>query len=367
MGAAKAVRLTGAASLAAAAVLAVAIGCAPKEARTAREPLAVVLCQKGGGRSELVVVDLEAFEIVRRTRLRTLCLSIDGDSGSRVVATAQCGGPDSAADSACGVFDVVTGEVSYVDLPFPNPSDLAVTDGRAYVVHGFEQQHEVCVSTVGLRSRSVLSTDSVPGDPRRPERAGGSMVMPVGEAIEGPTAKSRVRVARADAAAREVECSFDSATAVASGDGAGIAYLLTGEATGSGRDSEQQWWLRTVETGGPRLLSWCPVGVERDVLSACVVGDEIAIADANLADLADPGRTIRVVGFDGRTRRTIEVAGVPSAVRAWRGRLLVVDGLADELLLFERGATVPSRRLDLGSDSRGDADLVVFDEPGGGP
>ncbi|HSK46594.1 MAG TPA: hypothetical protein VLA05_01150 [Coriobacteriia bacterium] len=52
---------------------------------------------------------------------------------------------------------------------------------------------------------------------------------------------------------------------------------------------------------------------------------------------------------------------MPSALHAWDDRLLVLDGITGELLLFPPRSTEPAKRLRLGSGSLGTGDLVVFE------
>ena len=177
----------------------------------------MALVQSRGG-SELVAVDLERFVVVRRTRLRSLCLSIDGDPSVRVVATAQCGGPDRTADHACGIYEVATGEVDYVELPAPNPAEVAVCGGRALLVHGFEQGGRTYASAVDLAERSLVATMALPAGTASPARWGPGFAA-VAPSDDGA---ALLRIDEGGSAATTVTALFDQVvtTVVASSDAA---------------------------------------------------------------------------------------------------------------------------------------------------
>jgi hypothetical protein len=71
-----------------------------------------------------------------------------------------------------------------------------------------------------------------------------------------------------------------------------------------------------------------------------------------------------VLVLDGRTlvqKQRITVAGTPSAVASWGRRLLVYDGIENELLEFELPSDAPRRRVRLAGRGMGTGDIAVFE------
>ena len=360
--------------LVAACLVAAVSACVEAPVRVGREgrragcdgPVAVVLVQSRGG-SELVVVNLERFVVVRRTRLRSLCLSIDGDPSARVVATAQCGGPDRTADHACGVYEVATGKVEYVELPVPNPAEVAVCDGRALLVHGFEQAGRTCASAVDLARRSVAETLALPAGTASPARwAPGFVAVAPSEngaamlGIDGGASLTTTITTVPDPVVTAV-----ASGGAADGDRSLLACGTERAVLGPGSRPIRwpAWRLRRVPANGSRWSrSSAVAGVTHGVFQMCVVGDEVALADADGLDLTDPGRCVRLLDARAHTpTRTLALPGMPAALAAWEDRLLVFDGITGELLLFPPVSTRPSRRLRLGGAPLGTGDLVIFD------
>ena len=130
------------------------------------------------------------------------------------------------------------------------------------------------------------------------------------------------------------------------------------------RDGRRRAWRCTAYRGAARSRSQTSAitAVTHGVFQMCVVEGEVALADADGLDLANPGRSVRLL--DARTHtptRTLALSGMPAALAAWEDRLLVFDGITGELLLFPPHAERPSRRLRLGGAPLGTGDLVVFD------
>lgn len=317
--------------------------------------VAVVLLQSRTG-SELAVVDLKRFSLVRRVKLKSLCLSIDGDAPSRTVVTAQCGGPGNEAGWEAGLLALGKDRSPrYVRLPVPNPSDVAVSGGLAHIVHGFEQAGGTCVSTVRLPKGRVVAHRHVSKSSQRPEASSGVVLLPVaGETLAEGGAPGGVVVLSASMPATLPSTIPATAVTVLAGSGKQRRVVA--------RSVDGTWFLRSLDVRAGRTSA--PVAlptVEKGIFVAAAAGNRAALADADGIDLDDPGRTVLVSDdvATGRWRR-VQVAGSPSAL-AWYGkRLLVVDGLKDRLLEFGPGATEPSRRLELGGLSAGTADMVVF-------
>lgn len=124
-----------------------------------------------------------------------------------------------------------------------------------------------------------------------------------------------------------------------------------------------EWALMRIDTDSGAIVAHAEVaGVEKGVFEGCSWGGDLALADADGLDLDDPGsRILMVDSVSLESERVIEVEGMPAAMRSWRGKLLVVDGVSGRLMLFARGASSAERALELGGNPGGTADLVVFD------
>lgn len=329
-------------------------------------PLLVALAQSSRG-SELVSIDPRRMRVVRRTRLRSLCLSIAA-SGRRVV-TAQCGGPDTAADRVAGIYTPDTGRIDYIDLGVQNPLDVAANPTRALIVHGLEQEGRLLTSVVDLRSLSVTHTTAGSGA-LKPEADGPAVLVPEVEVGESPTGAAPVTRLVALGGGRS-----PSVTATLS---ATWCRIVTGGSPTSGKvrlivrrhgraseasGSEAEWSVVTVHGvgTGAKLATVRLPELEYGCADACMWRGMIAVADADGIDMARPGDTVRV--FDAETgdeRLRIPLkGGMPAALAEWHGRLFVADGVTGDVYAFDaRGHEVG--RAGVGAVPVGAADLLVL-------
>lgn len=341
-----------------------AAGCQPDQ-RLERAPLAVVL-HEDGLHTRLSAVDLSSMEVVKSRRLRSASYSIDGDSSGRTVVSAQAGGVGPDADDVAGVWDVGSDHLDYVTLPYPNPSSVTVAQGVGYVLHGFQVGDSLLLSTVNLAAGNRVTTGTVSEWAQDPEEVGGEVFLPVSrshatmpgysvsagsiERLDRSLVESRVLdVARG--AARLCLDPLDSRN-----------MILVGTVEDPGPGSPGKWRITRIEQATGRVLDDREIDIRYGVMSLCAVGDELVIADANGMDLGDPGRSVAVI--DARSfveRRRIRVTGTPAAVAAWGSKLLVFDGIENELLVYGGSSDRPSHRLRLASRGRGTGDVVVFD------
>lgn len=330
-------------------------------------PVAVMLSYPGGGRSELAVIDLDRFAVVRRVPLRSLCLDLDADPAGAGVVTAQTGGVGPGADHALGVYRLGAADVDYVELPTPNAGLTAAAGAKALVVHGFEETAGLCASVVDVRDGRTVAATHVSTSAGRPVRIGqrlGVLVpsTPRAAGTGGRTEPGRLDEVRSDGTTGPVaRFDADRVTPVAGADSGG-RVVLAGRRRAP-RPGDSGWSVFALDLASSRVVSECPVpDVERSLSAGAVVGDRIAVADCDGLDLSAPGD--RVVLLDRATLRpagAIHTGGMPVALAAWRTKLLVADGVRGTLSLYEPGALRPARTLKVSSAPLGAGDLVVLD------
>lgn len=341
-------------------------GCRP-DTRLAESPVAVV-ASTGSLEAWLTAVDLETMKPIRKRKLRSLCFEIAGDQKLRTVATAQTGGLGADVDDALGVWDLRTDWLGYVELPISNPSGITVNKGVAYSLHGLFVNDSLTATTVDLASMSVIATGYVSEWSNNPVSANGSVYFPISKSPDDSLDSGyTVSEGGVFATTPELETTLTVAlprralTVVADPASQG-GLIAIGTRYSGERDDLGQWRISRLDPMDGSVIEDHPLPLRMGMMSACTVGSEIAVADANAIDVAVPGDT--VVMIDAQTleiTRRIRIDGCPTAVAAWKDRLVVFDGPNHELLLFEPGEETPSRRvvLDVPADYNGD--IVVFD------
>ncbi len=336
------------------------------DTRLTSAPIAVVLSDDKRG-TRLTAVDLSEMDSVASRRLRSECYSMDGDPKSRVIVTAQTGGVGPDADDAAGVWNLRSDEMRYVSLPYPNPSSVAVAHGIGYVMHGFQIGDSLVMSAVSLALRDHVTTGTASEWAQDPTAVEGALYLPVSEspALAGDAySKSSGSIERLSPSMEEsrlVDIPRRAMQLVADPVDA-RNLILVGSVEASGSESKRTWHISRINTTSGQIVSDRVLELDYGVASLCTLGADLAIADSNGVDLDDPGRT--VVILDGRTlaeKRRVEVSGTPAAVAQWRGRLLVYDGLQNELLLFGPTPGSTPSRLALAGQGMGNGDIVVFD------
>jgi hypothetical protein len=332
---------------------------------------AAVVLVKDGQKSALVVVDLERFEVVRRVRLRSQSFSIDAEPSARVVATAQCGGLDRETDDACGIYRLGERRPDYVRLPVPNPYDVAVSGGCAYLTHGFVDERGLCTSVVDLATGRVVHSGRIAIETQQPERVSGRVLAP--QMAMPPDAGEQARDGRVVMLGRSQETTLVDGLRFKGGvfvrNDAGGDALLFAQDCGPDTQPTGRWSVYSIDatSGAARKAadaSWFAKGPE---VPGCLTADGITLADSSATDPADTGHD--VLSLDSGTfkpvlRRTLK--GMPAAVAAWREKTLVVDGKTGELFLFDKGAKRPDKRLSVSRVGNLMADIVVFDAREGG-
>jgi len=337
-----------------------------------RGPVAVVLA--GGPHERIHVIDLIGGRVTRTVKLRSFAQFCAADETGRRIVTAQCGLVGDDADSACGVIAVDgTAGARYISTRVPNPTEVAVLGGTAYVVHGFEQREGLCLSAVDLDRSRVTREAHVPAGTTAIVSAGGRVYVADTVEASGPVpARSRLSV-------------LDTATLVprtlvaASLAGASVlddplssqsrpTLLLLGArdaSSAASRRSTAEVWRLDAVTG--EVLQRKPLeGLVAGAFGGCATRGNIAVLDASDAD--GSGSDIGGVAlYDTRTlepRGRLEVKA-PLAIASWAERMLVVSGVAGsresaQLAVFEDGSLRPASLISLPSIEVM-ADIVVLD------
>ncbi len=321
--------------------------------RVADAPIAVALTGQGQ-RAYLSVVDLESGEVIRRTRLRSMAGEIDGDSRTRTVVTAQCGGLGRDTDVAAGVYDTETGRIDYVDLEVPNPLSVAVEGSEAVLAHGFWQDQGACMSRVNIARRTLTEKFHIADTAAVLFRQGDALLTGL---TKGEGAAPRTTLFDVSKGASEsVEASVPLC-AVRAVEGAPRTTVIGLDSM----DTSDGHMIYEFSADGSVRRQAHIEGLKKVPIGACRFGDRIAVADADGIDPADPGR--RVVMLDAETfepRGSIEVEGMPASLDAWGDKLLVLDPLSGELLIYGPDGGEPTKRIELGPERGFTADLVVF-------
>lgn len=283
----------------------------------AAAPLAVVLVP-GSGRSELVVVDLDAARIVRRVALRSLVTDIDVDVSRGTIVGAQTGGIGTAADDAVSLTDVRSGVVRYVTLPTVDPSQVRCLAGRAVVLHSVVDAAGYRVSSVDLRGAGPVTSGHAPDGPGLWAAAGGSLWSSVPS--KGPERYVPVRLDPATLAVSGVgRIGFAPTGVVAAGD----AVALLG--TGPGRPGGTGGRVALVDAKRGAVTATATVaGLPHGAQIGVAVADSLVIGDWN-GDLPESSSLAVIDGATLAARRTLRVGGAPCALAAHGDRVLVVD------------------------------------------
>lgn len=327
-----------------------------------RDPVAVVMMPQGP-KSELVVVDLERFRVVKRIGLRSLSISLDGDPVSRTVVTAQAGQPHDH-DSACGIVDLSTGRVTYVDTKLLNPSDVAVVDGKAYIVHGLQENGRLLTSVVDIANRKLVGRGGVSDRAGEIAAALGAPLVPVSarSATEAWTA-ARGGLQRLDAKGKAhwiARLPFRSVTVLGE---RGDRIVVVGSIE---RPGKVDWAITTVDPVTGAADDIVPLShVTKGIVRGSVGAGEIYLCDENGLDPADPGKSVIVL--DAQTlaeKRRFEVPGSPADADPWDGKVVVSDGITGELLLYERGGSTPIKRVKIAKRPLMAADTIIFSGAG---
>lgn len=322
------------------------------------DPVAAVLMMDGP-KSQLVVVDLKRFAVARRIRLRSLSTSIDGDPVTRTVVTAQSGQPHDH-DNACGVVDIKTGAVRYVDTKLLNPDNVILAGGKAYLIHGLQEGDHLLTSVVDVSRKRLLANG------RASDRAGqlaaisGSPVVPVSKrnATQAWTAAPG-GLQRLDDSGRArwiARLPYRSVTVL--GEQAGTAIVVGSiETTGA-----VEWAISRVDLVSGQTLEQAPIShVEKGVIRGAVGNGEIYLCDENGLDPAHPGNSIIVLDAASfREKRRFAVPGSPADVDLWGHKVVVSDGKTGELLLYEPGGSRPTKRVRITDNPLMAADTVIF-------
>jgi hypothetical protein len=308
------------------------------------------------GRSTLVVVDLQAGAVARRVGLRSTVTDIAVDASSGIVVGAQAGGLGADADRVASLTDARSGVVRYVELPIPDPGDVACTDGLAFMLHSTVDMSGTVFSVVDVAAASVEASGHVPGFPGPWVSAGGAIWTAGEDAVGAPSL-------------RRLDPRSLSVTPFALGDLVPAALTAAGGrplVLGALGAEEASGVVALVDpSDGSVLATASPVGLVRAPRIATQVGQRLVIGDWS----GDPpeSRALRVL--DSATLRdlgALPVDGVPCALAAWGDLLLVVDREDGRLLVMDPASGRTLSAIDLGRSDLIFSDVVVVDARSGG-
>ena len=311
---------------------------------TASRPLAVVLLPDVG-RSTLVVVDLLAGTVVRRIGLRSTATDIAVDASSGLVVGAQSGGFGPDVDRAASLTDVRAGTVRYVELPSYDPGDVACAAGRAFLLHSTVEASGAVFSVVDVAGARVAATGNVPGPPGL-WTSGAGAVWATCEDTFGE--RSLCRLDPGTFARSTFRLGTVRPMGLAEADGRPLVLGSDGTGTVVAVDPEDG----AVEASAP------VIGLLQAPRRAVQVGRSLVVGDWSGDE--PEGRALR--RLDAGTLRDLgplRVDGVPCALAAWDGRLLVVDRERGRLLVIDPESGRARSVIELGESGLVFSDVVV--------
>ncbi|MBI5232376.1 MAG: hypothetical protein HY876_09465 [Coriobacteriales bacterium] len=151
-------------------------GC--RDVKPAREnpgPRIVILA--GSNPAKVWTIDPSRREVISKVKLRSNAALCDVDANSGAIVTGQCGGLEQDADDVAGIVEPGGGRARYAQLKTPNPVDVAVVDGVAVMLHGFERREGVVASSVDVKSGKLITEGFMRPYPQRIGRSGNRIFM----------------------------------------------------------------------------------------------------------------------------------------------------------------------------------------------
>lgn len=312
-------------------------------------PLAAVLVS--AKRSEVHLIDLRTGTTVARKRLRSPAYDVAADDEASVFVTAQSGGVGADSDNRLGIVDARGGgRVSYVKLPWANPSQVVAGDGRAFVVHGVAFDGGLRTTTVDVESRAVVATGAVPDGTQVISRAAGA------------TWVSYIPTPSADAPPGKSQAPTSTVLARVEPDGR-VAPLVAGMPISGWTAPHPVDEGRVLTAGfrllGPSLRASSAEVVAADARSGTITqGALLDGLDDGVEGIATFGHSVAIVDGDGSgdfqkpcsvdiyDARTFERRGEislgkgPVAIAGWGDALLIADATG-HVALWREGGTKP--------------------------
>lgn len=313
-------------------------GCQQVRGEPSSHGLQAVVLAATAKETRLVVVDLGTFAVSRSVRLRSLVTDIDFEPESGLVVAAQTGGIGERADRAVSVTDPDTGVTDYVPLDVPDPTSVVCLDGRAYALHSVVTPEGLVCSVVDVAARRLSSTGRAPDGP-------GVWAGAHGDLWSARTTSDGSRAVRLQVPSLDVEQEVPSRRIEVSGIAASSSgTVLLGSAPGRA-DVATAILIApdgsvAATTAIPSLRYPARIAVE--VSGTLVVGDWSG-------EMPEPSRLALLDATTLRSLGAIGVDGVPCAIAADSGRLLVVERTRGRLLELDAGTGAVKRSVALGA------------------
>lgn len=166
--------------------LATLVSCRSSDLPANDADLIAVLCRDP---SCVQIISLTDLKVVDTIPLRSLSLRFALNTATGLIYTAQCGGVSIDADRVVGEIDARAGKlIRYIDLEYPNPSDIVVWDNKAYVIHGFMKgtPRQFVGSKIDLHDYSVeeFQLPAVPSGLHLREGTAYTQITPLDDSLE---------------------------------------------------------------------------------------------------------------------------------------------------------------------------------------
>lgn len=341
-------------------------------AQSLRErPIAAVLVQPPSDR--VVLVDLVAMRPVATIRLRSNAFDIAADPRSRRFVTAQAGGIGDEADTACAVMDLKRGgAVSYVEMDSPNPSNVRILDGTAYVVHGLVRGDTTLLKAFDVATGTRTLEEWIPDTSEVVFASGGALWLEghrqSADTPAGATASVEQGLLRGDLLAQKwkaLDVKRDSVVVIDDPPSSEETRTVTLLGTDMGPDGGvgDGELVRLEADTGAVLERTTLIGLRRGVSGFVRAGDHLCIADFT-SDPPMPQLRGDLVVYDAESlafARSVKFAGAPAGLASWGGRMVVVDAIGDRLVLVDPRTGKEEGSCELGFDVRFETPVAVCD------
>lgn len=240
---------------------------------------------------EVVLVEPETLDVIRRVRLRSVGVDPLALPERRMFVTAQCGGLGTEADDAIAVVDLARGgRVRYVRLPQPNPGSVELAgDGTVLVSHGVLTAGGIVMTRVDVDNGAIVGSGTIANAFAPSVTAAGSLWTTGPEDLEALSPDRTIRRTSFDLADSHVFPVTGEGVLLAA-DGDSPDTLLLAE---SGRGS-----VRASRVSAENMAARASVTLDdlrNGVCEMVCAGDVIVVRDSSGEDMTDPGGPLIVL------------------------------------------------------------------------